>query len=82
MTVPVERPPAVDDPPPATEQPATEQPAAEHLGTGQHAAGKSGIEDRSWLLFAVVLGFIVLAFAGMFLLTALGGGSDYLPWSP
>ncbi len=77
MTVPVQRPPAVDDPPPATEQ-----PAAEHLDTEQPAAGKAGIEDRSWLLFAVVLGFIVLAFAGMFLLTALGGGSDYLPWSP
>ena len=82
MTVPVERPPAVDDPPPATEHLDTEHLDPEHLDTGQHATGKAGIEDRSWLLFAVVLGFIVLAFAGMFLLTALGGGSDYLPWSP
>jgi hypothetical protein len=32
------------------------------------------------MLFAVVVAFIVLAFAGMLVLTALGGGSTYVPW--
>ena len=69
MTAPVDRPPATpDEAPPAG--PAPEKPLREKLG----------IEERSWLLFAAVVAFIVLAFAGMVLLTALGGGSDYVPW--
>jgi uncharacterized membrane protein len=73
MTLPVERPPAaVEDPPPAAEAP--DPPAA------PTTAERLGIEERTWLLAAVVVAFIVLAFAGMFLLTALGGGSGYVPW--
>ncbi len=73
MTLPVERPPAaVEEPPPAAEAPET--PPA------RTTAEKLGIEERGWLLFAVVVAFIVLAFVGMIVLTALGGGSDYVPW--
>ncbi|MGY1693590.1 MULTISPECIES: hypothetical protein [unclassified Geodermatophilus] len=73
MTVPVDRPPAAaEEPPPPTE--ATNAPAA------PEESSKPGIEDRRWLLFAVVVAFIVLAFTGMLVLTALGGGSNYIPW--
>jgi hypothetical protein len=71
MTAPVDRPPGTtDDAPPAPEQVPEKKPLSQKLG----------IEERSWLLFAVVVAFIVLAFAGMVVLTALGGGSDYVPW--
>ena len=71
MTVPVERPPAAaEESPPATEVPETRARPT--------IAEKLGIEERGWLLAAVVIGFIVLAFIGMFVLTALGGGSTYL----
>ncbi len=71
MTVPVERPPAAaEESPPAAEVPET--PARPTI------AEKLGIEERGWLLFACVIAFIVLAFVGMFVLTALGGGSTYL----
>ncbi len=73
MTLPAGRPPAaVEEPAPTAgthEAPPTPTPA-----------GKRGIEDRSWMLFAVVVAFIVLAFVGMIVLTALGGGSTYVPW--
>ncbi len=73
MTLPVERPPAaVEEPLPAAE---TADPPATPT-----TAEKLGIEERGWLLFAVVVAFIVLAFVGMIVLTALGGGSDYVPW--
>lgn len=71
----------VDHPTPSSEEP---EPAAGR--TAQHTdeddyATRRGIEDRRWLLAIVVIGFIVLAFVGMFVLTALGGGTDYVPWS-
>jgi hypothetical protein len=74
MTVPV------DHPTPSGEEP---QPAADH--TRDHTAEddystRRGIEDRTWLLAGVVIAFIVLAFVGMIVLTALGGGTDYVPW--
>jgi hypothetical protein len=71
MTVPV------DHPTPSGEGP---QPAADHPAEDDYAT-KRGIEDRTWLLFAVVAAFIALAFIGMFVLTALGGGTDYVPWN-
>ncbi|MGY1725545.1 hypothetical protein ACI79J_01110 [Geodermatophilus sp. SYSU D01062] len=82
MTVPVERPPA------AVEQPAVAGPpaAAEQAQRPSDDPAtpltpeKRGIEERGWLLFAIVITFIVLAFAGMLVLTALGGGTDYAPW--
>ncbi|HJX44656.1 MAG TPA: hypothetical protein VJ352_13360 [Geodermatophilus sp.] len=79
MTVPVDRPPTdVDEPPPAGKAPAErDKPDT----TVARITEKLGIEDRSWLLFAVVVAFIVLAFAGMIVLTALAGGTDYVPWS-
>ncbi len=71
MTAPVDRPPGTtDDAPPVPEQAPEKKPLSQKLG----------IEERSWLLFAAVVAFIVLAFAGMVLLTALGGGSGYVPW--
>jgi hypothetical protein len=73
MTLPAGRPPAaVEEPAPTTEVPETPPRPT--------TAQKLGIEDRSWVLFAVVVAFIVLAFAGMIVLTALGGGSTYVPW--
>ena len=73
MTLPAGRPPvAVEEPAPDTE--------AHETRPAPPPAGKRGIEDRSWVLFAVVVAFIVLAFAGMLVLTALGGGSTYVPW--
>ena len=65
----------VDHPTPSAEEP---EPAG-HTDEDDYAT-RRGIEDRSWLLAAVVIGFIVLAFIGMFVLTALGGGTDYVPW--
>jgi hypothetical protein len=41
-------------------------------------AEKRGLEDRGWLLFAAVVAFLVLAFVGMVVLTALGGGTTYV----
>ncbi len=78
MTVPVDRPPTdVDEPPPAGKAPD----AHDEPGTPMaRITEKLGIEDRSWVLFAVVVAFIVLAFAGMIVLTALAGGTDYVPW--
>ncbi|NEM06427.1 hypothetical protein [Geodermatophilus normandii] len=70
MTVPV------DHPTPSGEEP---QPPADHTAEDDYAT-RRGIEDRSWLLAAVVIAFIVLAFVGMIALTALGGGTDYVPW--
>ncbi|MGY1713393.1 hypothetical protein ACI78R_02955 [Geodermatophilus sp. SYSU D01106] len=63
MTAPVDHPP--------TEQPAEQAPSPS-------PAEKPGIEDRSWLLFAAVVLFIALAFIGMVVLTALGGGTTYV----
>ena len=67
----------VDHPTPSAEEP---EPAADHTAEDDYST-KRGIEDRRWLLAAVVIGFIVLAFIGMFVLTALGGGTDYVPWN-
>jgi hypothetical protein len=76
MTVPVDRPPTdVDEPAPAEK--GRDKPDT----TVGRITEKLGIEERSWLLFAVVVAFIVLAFAGMIVLTALAGGTDYVPWS-
>jgi len=71
MTVPV------DHSRPSSEEP---EPAADHTAEDDYST-KPGIEDRRLLLAAVVIAFIVLAFVGMFVLTALGGGSDYVPWN-
>ncbi|MGY1607241.1 MULTISPECIES: hypothetical protein [unclassified Geodermatophilus] len=71
MTTPVDRPPAADE---ETQRPSDE-PAT------PLTPEKRGIEERSWVLFAVVVAFILLAFTGMIVLTALGGGTDYAPWS-
>lgn len=79
MTVPVDRPPTdVDEPPPAGKAPDSPDKPDTTVG---RITEKLGIEDRSWVLFAVVVAFIVLAFAGMIVLTALAGGTDYVPWS-
>ncbi len=76
MTVPVDRPPTdVEEPPAADKAPGTPDTPLARI------TEKLGIEDRSWVLFAVVVAFIVLAFAGMIVLTALAGGTDYAPWS-
>lgn len=70
MTVPVDRPPgAAEENRPAAQAP--DPPAT---------ADQSGIEDHTVLLVVLVAAFIVLAFAAMIVLTALGGGSDYVPW--
>ncbi|SFP86030.1 hypothetical protein SAMN05660464_4492 [Geodermatophilus dictyosporus] len=71
MSAPVDHPPAPAEGP---------RPSADAAGTPAPPAEKRGIEDRSWLLFGVVVAFILLAFVGMFVLTALGGGTDYVPW--
>jgi hypothetical protein len=82
MSVPVDRPPpaaedrrVAEDSTPAVEVP--DSPAA--LTPDAPEARKRGLEERGWLLFAVVVAFIVLAFAGMVVLTALGGGFYYEP---
>ncbi|GAB3191644.1 hypothetical protein GCM10027261_02130 [Geodermatophilus arenarius] len=83
MTTSTERPPT------AVEQPAAAGPpaAAEQSQRPADDAAtpltpeKRGIEERGWLLFAIVVTFIVLAFAGMIVLTALGGGTTYVPWN-
>jgi hypothetical protein len=66
----------VDHPRPSTEDP---QQAPDHTAEDDYAT-RPGIEDRTWLLAGAVIAFIVLAFVGMIVLTALGGGSDYVPW--
>jgi hypothetical protein len=38
--------------------------------------GRPGLEERGWLLVAVVVAFLVLAFGGMLVLTALAGGTN------
>ena len=63
MTAPVDHPPASADQPRETPPPAGE---------------RRGIEERGWILFVVVLAFLALAFAGMVVLTALGGGTTYV----
>ncbi|SDC56541.1 hypothetical protein SAMN05660690_1928 [Geodermatophilus telluris] len=71
MSAPVDHPSApAEEPRPATEASGTPAPPTE----------KRGIEERGPLLFAAVVAFIVLAFVGMIVLTALGGGTDYVPW--
>lgn len=76
MSVPVDRPPrAAEDSAPAVEVP--DSPAA--LTPDAAEPPKRGLEERGWLLFAVVVAFIVLAFTGMVVLTALGGGFSYEP---
>jgi hypothetical protein len=84
MSAPVDQPhrPAAGAPP-APEVP--DSPAAlTPTAPGQepeHAAAdpeRRGLEERGWLLFAVVVAFLVLAFAGMIVLTALGGGTTYV----
>jgi len=72
MTVPV------DHPSTSAEEP---QPAADHPVPDDGYSTKRGIEDRRLLLAGVVIAFIVLAFVGMIVLTALGGGTDYVPWN-
>jgi hypothetical protein len=79
MTVPVDRPPsAAEEPPQAAE--AQDPPAERTTPPAPSIREKLGIEERSWVLFAVVVAFILLAFTGMIVLTALGGGSGYVPW--
>lgn len=70
MTVPVDRPPAAVE----QDRPAVEPPDR------KTTAEKLGIEDHLVLLGAVVTAAILLAFAAMIVLTALGGGTDYVPW--
>ena len=74
MSAPVDRPHHATQEHPAPEVP--DSPAA--LTPPTPGSEKRGIEERGWLLFAVVIAFILLAFAGMVLLTALGGGTDYV----
>ncbi|MEX5718538.1 hypothetical protein [Geodermatophilus maliterrae] len=75
MSVPVDRPPrAAEDSGPAVEVP--DSPAA--LVPTETKPAKRGLEERGWLLFAVVVAFILLAFTGMIVLTALGGGTTYV----
>ncbi len=38
--------------------------------------GQRGLEERGWLLVAIVVAFLVLAFGGMLVLTALAGGTN------
>ena len=73
MTVPVDRPPAADE---------QNRPVAEHPDPPDRktTAEKLGIEDHMVLLLAVVAACVLLAFTAMILLTALGGGTDYVPW--
>lgn len=85
MTLPVDRPPAATPAPTgagreADDQPAPEQRAAEEPAGRRSVREKLGIEERGWLLFAVVVAFIILAFTGMVVLTELAGGSGYIPW--
>jgi hypothetical protein len=39
-------------------------------------------EDRSWLVILGAVLVALLVFGAMVGLTALGGGTDYAPWSP
>ncbi|WP_369251874.1 hypothetical protein [Geodermatophilus amargosae] len=74
MTAPVDHPrPSTEDPQPAVDH------EADHTAEDDYAT-RPGIEDRTWLLAGAVIAFIVLAFVGMIVLTALGGGTDYVPW--
>lgn len=75
MSAPVDRShPTTQEHPPTPEVP--DSPAA--LTPAPPEPERPGLEERGWLLFALVVAFIVLAFAGMVLLTALGGGTDYV----
>ena len=75
MSAPVDRShPASQEHPPIPEVP--DSPAA--LTPPPPEPERRGLEERGWLLFAVVIAFILLAFAGMVVLTALGGGTDYV----
>ena len=67
----------VDHPPAPAEGPRS---SADTSDRSAPPAEKRGIEDRSLVLFSLVVAFILLAFVGMFVLTALGGGTDYVPW--
>lgn len=76
MTVPADRPPAaVEDTRDHAHAHAVDPPAR------PTTTEKLGIEDHTVLLVAVVAACVLLAFAAMIVLTALGGGSDYVPWS-
>ncbi len=74
MTVPVDRPPAaVEQNPPAAEPPDPPD--------RKTTAEKLGIEDHVVLLGAIVAAAVLLAFTAMIVLTALGGGTDYVPFN-
>lgn len=78
MTVPADRPPAaVED----TRSHAHARADAENPAARPTTTEKLGIEDHTVLLIAVVAACVLLAFGAMIVLTALGGGSDYVPWS-
>lgn len=70
---------SVDRPPVAVEE---NSPAAESLDPPARTttADKPGIEDHTVLLLASVAAFTLLVFTAMIVLTALGGGSGYVPW--
>jgi hypothetical protein len=74
MTLPVDRPPAAAE----QNRPAAEAPDPPDRKT---TAEKLGIEDHLVLLLVVVAAAVVLAFTAMVVLTALGGGTDYVPWN-
>jgi hypothetical protein len=73
MTVPVDRPPAAVE----QKRPATEAPDPPDRKT---TAEKLGIEDHQVLPLVIMAAVVVLAFTAMIVLTALGGGTDYVPW--
>ncbi|MGY1730120.1 hypothetical protein ACI798_01270 [Geodermatophilus sp. SYSU D01045] len=81
MTASTDRPPAAEQPAVAgAPAPAEEVQRPSDAPATPLTPEKRGIEERGWLLFAIVVTFIALAFAGMIVLTALGGGTDYAPW--
>ena len=61
--------PASAELPAALARPAVQQPV------------KKGAEDRAWLMGLGVFFLAALIFGAMVLLTALGGGDGYVPWS-
>ena len=73
MTVPVDRPPTAGE----QNRPAAEPPDPPDPRT---TAEKLGIEDHLVLLLVIVAAAVLLSFTAMIVLTALGGGTDYVPW--
>lgn len=71
MTLPANRPPAVA---------GQHRPPAERRDR-QKPPEKPGIEDHMLLLLALAAVVVVLGFTAMIVLTALGGGTDYVPWN-